>query len=136
MAHAIDRHLPLLHGFEQRGLRARGSAVDFVDEKEVSEYRTAVQRESAVTQIEDVRSGDVGGHEVGRALNALKAETADARQRFHGERFGKAGDAFYYRVASADENKQKLIDDFALADNDLREFTANVRCECGKVLHG
>jgi hypothetical protein len=69
-------------------------------------------------------------------LNTLEAETADARQEFNGQRLGEAGNAFDNGVAATDENEKKLIDDFALADDDFGELRADVRSECGKVLHG
>ena len=37
--HAADRDLPLLHGFEQRGLRLGRRAVDFVGQDDVGEQR-------------------------------------------------------------------------------------------------
>ena len=39
MGRAVDGRLPLLHRLEQRGLRARRRAVDFVDEHDVVEDR-------------------------------------------------------------------------------------------------
>jgi hypothetical protein len=69
-------------------------------------------------------------------LNTLEAETADASQKFNGQGFGEAGNAFDDGVASTDENENELIDDFALADDDFGKLRADVRGECGKVLHG
>jgi hypothetical protein len=69
-------------------------------------------------------------------LNTLEAETADARQKLNGKRLGETGNAFDNGVASTDENNKQLIDDFALADDDFGKLSANVRSECGKVLHG
>jgi hypothetical protein len=136
VADAVDGHLALLHGFEESGLGARRSAVDFVHQEQVGENRAAMERESAVAKIEDVRSRDVGGHEVGGALNTLELETANACQAFDGESFGESGNTFHDGVSTTDENEQKLIDDLALADDDFGKFSANVGCECGKVLHG
>ena len=39
VGHALDRHLPLLHRLEQRGLGLRRRAVDLVAEQEVREDR-------------------------------------------------------------------------------------------------
>jgi hypothetical protein len=69
-------------------------------------------------------------------LDALKAEAADTGQGFYRQGFGKPGDAFNNGVASGNENEEELIDDFTLADDYFRKFAANLRCECGKVLHG
>ena len=88
-----------------------------------------MERKRTRGHVEDVRSHDVGRHQVGGALHALKAETANSRERFYGERFCEAGHAFHQRVAAADENEQHLVDDVALADDDFRIFVANVRGE-------
>ena len=37
--HAVDRHLPLFHAFQQRGLRARRHAVDLVHQQQIGEHR-------------------------------------------------------------------------------------------------
>ena len=136
IANAVDGDLALFHGFQQRGLRARGSAVDFVDKKKVGENGTAMQRKRVAAEVEDVSSGDVGRHEVSGALHALKAEATDAREAFDRQRLGKTGNAFHNGVAAANEDEEKLVHDFALADDDFGKFRANVRCECGKILHG
>jgi hypothetical protein len=95
-----------------------------------------MQRKRAIAQVEDVCTGDIGRHEVGGTLHALKSEAADARQGFYCQSLGETGNPFDDRMAAGDENEEELIDDFALADDHFRKFTANLRCECGKVLHG
>ena len=44
---ALDRHLPLLHRLQQRGLRLRRRAVDLVGEQEVREDRPGTELEVA-----------------------------------------------------------------------------------------
>ncbi len=39
MPHAADRDLPLLHRFQQRGLRFRRRAIDFVGQNHVGKQR-------------------------------------------------------------------------------------------------
>ena len=58
----------------------------------------------------------------GRALHALKAETADPRQRFHGQRFCQSGNAFDHRMAAANQHEEQLIGNFALANQDLGQL--------------
>ena len=48
VADAADRDLPLLHGFEQRGLRSRRRAVDLVGEDHVGEQRARPEQNSKV----------------------------------------------------------------------------------------
>ena len=45
IARAIDGDLPFLHRFEQRRLRARRGAIDFVHQQQVGEHRPAMQSE-------------------------------------------------------------------------------------------
>jgi hypothetical protein len=136
IADAVNGYLALLHGLEQGGLCARRSAVDFVHQQQVREDGPAMQGKRAVAEVEDVCTGDVGGHEIGSTLHALKSETTNARQGFNCQCLGETGNPFDDRVAARDENEEELIDDFALPDDHFRKFTANLRCECGKVLHG
>jgi hypothetical protein len=62
---AVDRHLPLLHGLEQRGLRLGRRPVDLVGEQQVREDRALAERELRRPGVVDERAGDVAGHEVG-----------------------------------------------------------------------
>ena len=68
--HAVDRHLPLGHRLEQRGLRLRHRAVDLVDEDDVGEDRAGAELEVACLLVVDREAGDVRGLEVRRALDA------------------------------------------------------------------
>ena len=86
-----------------------------------------MKRKRAGGHVEDVRADYVGGHQISGALDALKAEAADAREGFHRERFADAGNAFHQRVAAADEDEHELINHFALPDHDFCEFAADVR---------
>ena len=61
-----DRHLPLLHDLEQRGLDLRGRAVDLVGEQEVAEDRAELHVELAVLRPVDPRA-DEGRSASGRA---------------------------------------------------------------------
>ena len=45
---AVDRHLPLGHRLEQRGLRLRQGPVDLVDEEDVGEHRTGLELEPSL----------------------------------------------------------------------------------------
>ena len=56
---AVDRDLPLVHGLEQRGLRARARAVDLVGEQDVREDRPLAEDELAVALVVDGDADDV-----------------------------------------------------------------------------
>ena len=53
MRRALDRHLPLLHRLEQRGLGLRRRAVDLVGEQQVREDRAFAEAERAFARLED-----------------------------------------------------------------------------------
>ncbi len=94
-----------------------------------------MQSERAGGHLENVGAHDVGGHEIGRALHALEAEAANARQRFNGERLGQAWHAFHQGVAAAEEDEQELVYELGLADDDLCEFGADVSGEPLRIFH-
>jgi hypothetical protein len=98
--------------------------------------RGAVQRERAGRHVEDVRSRNVGWHEVGGALHALESEAADARQRLDRKRFGEAGHAFDDGVSPAQENLKQLVGEIALANQDLRQFGMDVPAKGRNIFHG
>ena len=71
---ALGRHLLLLHRLEQRSLRLRRGAVDLVGEEEVGEDRARQERELGAALVEDRGARHVGGHQVGRELDARELE--------------------------------------------------------------
>ena len=83
---ALDRDLTLLHRLEQRRLRLRRGAVDLVGEEEVGEDRPVPELEVGVPLVPDRGARDVGGHQVGRELDALEAHAQHLRERARGER--------------------------------------------------
>ena len=121
MALAVDGDGALLHGFEQRGLRLGGRAVDFVGQQEGGEERALDQRELVALQVEDVGAGDVGGHQIGRELDALELAAETRRERAREQRLGEAGHAFDERVLVAEDHDQRIADGVFLADDDLAD---------------
>ena len=67
-----QRDLPLLHRFEQRALRLRGGAIDFVGEQDVGEDRALLDAEDGGLRVVDARAEDVGRHHVRGELNPLE----------------------------------------------------------------
>ena len=74
---AVDRHLPLGHRLEQRGLRLRHRAVDLVDEHDVGEDRARPELEVARALVEDGEARDVGRLQVRRALDPRRRRALD-----------------------------------------------------------
>ena len=64
-----------LHRFQEGRLRLGRRAVDFVRENDVRENRPALKLKTLLPVFafdENIRAGYIGGHEVGRELNARK----------------------------------------------------------------
>ena len=63
---AGDRDLVLLHRLEQAGLGLGRRPVDLVGEDQVGEDRSRLEPEDPLAALldQDVRAGDVGGHQV------------------------------------------------------------------------
>ncbi len=130
------RDLPFLHRFEQRGLRLRRRAVDFVGEHDVREDRPVDEAELALAVrglVEDRRAGDVGGHQVGRELDALERDVENLRDRADHERLGQAGHADEQAVPAGEDGGEDLLDDLGLADDDAAELVEHRSAVCGEL---
>ena len=123
---AADRDLPLLHRFEQGGLRFGRRAVDFVGEDHVRKDRAGEEAHLALAGrailFDDVGARDVGRHQVGRELNAAECEIQRASQRADEQRFREAGHAFEQAMAAGEQGDQHLLDHVVLADDDAGEL--------------
>ncbi len=102
-----DRHLPFLHGLEQRALHFRRRAIDFVGQDEIAEYRTVLGAECPVLRVVDHGPDDVGGQHVGRELQPLEMQRDAAGQRLQRQGFGQAGHAFQQHVAVGQQRDQQ-----------------------------
>ena len=96
-----DRHLPLLHGLQQRALRLLGSAVDFIRQNDVGEDRTLFRTELASLAVENSCSQNVGGKHIRGELNALELGVNGIRNGGDEQRFREAGHAFQQNVSRA-----------------------------------
>ena len=115
---AADRHVALGHHLEQRRLHLRRRAVDLVGEHDVGEDRAELDVERFLRRAVDARADEVGGHEVGRELQAGERAAEDARDRLGGERLGQAGRAFEQAVAAGEPADEEPLDHAVLADED------------------
>ena len=118
-----------LHRLEQRGLRLRRGAIDFVREQELGEDRPAAELELVAAVRpggHDVRADDVRRHEVGRELDAAKIEIQRARERLHQLGLAEARHAFEQDVAARDDRREHPLDHALLADDDLPDGLAEV----------
>ena len=135
LGRAVDRDLAFLHRLEERGLRPRRHAVDFVHEQEVGEHGAAVQPEFARRHVQHVGADDVGRHQVRRALDALVAKVQDARERPDGERLAEAGHAFEQRVSPADHRQEQHFDRVGVSDDGLGHLRSCVSRKVSERFH-
>ena len=104
IALAVDRHLPLFHGFQKRRLRAGRHAVDLVDQQQIGEDRPAMQPERRRGRLKNISAQDIGGNQIRRALHALKLQPKQMRQALHRQRLGQPRDALDERVAAREHD--------------------------------
>ena len=111
----------LLHGLKQRGLCLGRSSVDLIRQQHLRKDRTLVEDQIAVPGfsilLNDVRTGDVGRHQVGSKLDAMKRKTHRFRQGFHHECLSQPRDTFQQTVSTCQNRDQQLFDDIFLSDN-------------------
>src|SRR4051812_15243782 len=82
----VDGDHPLLHALEQAGLGLRRGAVDLVDDHDVREDRAGAELETLLALVVDAGADDVGGQQVGGALDAreLRVDRLGQRARERG----------------------------------------------------
>ncbi len=76
---------------------------------------------------DDVGAEDVGGHQVGRELDAVEGELEHFAERADQERLAQTGHAFEQDVAAGQDRGQSPFDDGVVADHDLADFGAQRR---------
>ena len=88
----------------------------------------------------DARADEVGGHEVGRELDAAEGAAEHVGERLDGQRLGQAGDALEQHVAAGQQRDQQALEHRVLADDDaldlverLLEARARVLEDVGRV---
>ena len=74
-----------------------------------------------------VGAGDVGGHQVGRELDACRLEVEAGGERAGERRLAEPGDALEQRVPAGDQADQHAADGLALADDRGRDLALDRR---------
>ena len=118
MGRAGDGDRPLLHRLEQGRLRLGRGPVDLVGQNQVGEDRAALELEpaAALGRFEhDVGADQVGRHQVGCELDALKLELQRVGQRAHEQRLAQPGHALEQDVPAGDQGRQRVVDDLRRA---------------------
>ncbi len=115
---AADRHVAFLHDLQQRRLHLRRRAVDLVGEQEVDHHRAELGVELLLALPVDAGTDDVGGHQVGRELDARERPADHPREGLHGQRLGHAGNTLEQDVALGQQADQHPLHELVLADDD------------------
>ena len=120
---AAHGDVPLGHRLQQRRLRLRRRAVDFVGQHEVGEHRTGPKRHrrplAVLAAAEQLVAGHVGGHQVGRKLDAAVLPAKRGGQGLDHQRLGQARHAHDQGVGAGQRTDQQLVDHLVLADDDF-----------------
>ena len=118
-----DRNMMLLHRLQQRRLRLRRRAVDFIGHQKLREDRSLDETERAAAArfvLEHFRTDDVGGHQVGRELDALGIKAENLAERIDEQRLGETWHTDQKCVAAREDRYQRPLDDFVLSEDDGR----------------
>ena len=127
----FERDLVFLHHFEQRALRFRRRAIDFIGQQNLREHRAFDDAQFARLRIQHRVARDVGRHHVRRELHTRVVQRqalAIARGRAG---LAEAGHAFDQRVTRSDQSDDDLFDDLVLSDDGLAD---GVRAACPVAL--
>ena len=132
----------------KRGLRFGWCAVDLIGQDDVGKNRPFQKAALALARVAvllyDFGAGDVGGHQVGRELDAMKRQVHRAGQRADHQCLGQPRHTFQQAVPAAEQGDQQLVDHLVLAHDDARQLVQQLlssrrqfvdRClRCGQIL--
>ena len=115
----FDRHLPLLHPFEQGRLRASRCAIQFIGQQKLTKDRSLPQNEVARLTVEDLCPGDIRRQQVWGELDPLVMNAEDHRERPAQRRLRRTGDSFQQHVPTGEQRHEHLIGHVAHPDHNL-----------------
>ena len=124
---AVDRHLPLGHRLEERGLRLRRGTGDPVGEDDVREHRPLAELGRPVALAADVRPGHVGGKEVGRELDPREREAKRGREPPCGQRLSAPRHALEEHVSPREHAREDPSEHVAVHDDGPRDLVEDAR---------
>ena len=108
--------------------------VDFIRQDQVGKNRTELGREFTATGIINQRADQIGGQQVGRELETLKASLNAGGHCFNGKRLGEAGNAFEEDVTVGEQAEQEPVHQIFLSDDDVTDLLAQRRNPLSQLL--
>ena len=134
------RHPMLLHRLQQRRLRLGRRAVDFIGQNDVGKKRPFDEHEGAAARLigflQNIRAGDVRGHQIRRELDAVEAQRHGLGQGIDDGGLGQAGHAHQQPVAAGQDANQQPLNHDVLSDNDLGQFGAELFVIGPQIING
>ena len=103
---AVHGYLALFHRLEQRALRFRGRAIDFVRQDQLCKYRARLKLELAAFLAKNRHADDVRRQQVARKLYSLVAQAQHAGQGLCEYRFAESWQVLDEQMASCQEAGQ------------------------------
>ena len=91
---------------------------------------------SDVARGVEERAGDVGGEQVGRALETPEVEPGRLRDAARGEGLAEAGDVFEEDVAAGEDAGERELERLAHADDELADLVEHSPAESGDLGDG
>jgi hypothetical protein len=120
---ALDRHLALFHGLEQRALGLGRGAIDLVGQQHLREHRTGMEHEGGSFAVEHGDTGDVGRQQIIGELDALELQAQRDRQRVGQSGLADPGRSRSQMAARQQAGEQADLRLFA--DDDLPDLDGN-----------
>ena len=132
-------HFVLLHRLQKRGLSLRRRPIDFVGEQDIGENRSLQELElpspGGRVFLKNIRSGDVGRHQVRRKLNSVELQVENFRQGADEQGLGQTRHADEETMTFGKKSDQDLFDNSVLADNHLANLTDHRVALVGKFFY-
>ncbi len=86
--------------------------------------------------LDDLRSRDVGRHQVGRELDPAELQGERIGQRVDHQRLGQSGHADQQAMSLREQGDQHFLDHLLLANDHFGQFTGNRRKSLVQLIHG
>jgi hypothetical protein len=121
----VDCYLAFLHCFQQSRLCLCWSAIDFIRQEEVGEYRAWSKLKCTGRFLIDTDTSDVGWHEIRGELHAPEANVESTGEDPYEQCLRSSGYALEEHMTASNEGGEYLIDHFFLAQDSCGDGFAN-----------
>ena len=112
----------LAHRLEQRRLRARTGAVDFVHEDKLRKKRAKTKFRPPTLRVNTRLAQNVRRQKIGRALDPLERAAGALGHRTREHCFGDARNVFNQQMSLRQPDRRRQFDLFVLADDDFLDI--------------